>query len=560
MSVRNISAFFNGFYPTKILPKTLYTNKPEEIISNNHSNQQVDIPNEILSKAVLCKQSDDKLRFWSSKTQNWLTFLDEKQLDYYLKGDENVDIWEIEDKREQNSKIIYKYHNGWDEEETFTCLDKLYQEISSGMEHGVFCIHDINNDQKQFVQQKQGWFQYGFEEVSFEKATDSLISRKTAKDRLKKCYVAGLATLAVSPALTGIGTTLSKTLQNLTTSNSALSSSNFYFSSPSFQHYLHKTITVFSVALMTSGMKPQGLSLSKVLPVVMVALPWFEYAEAQTFCPKALGSFWIGNVDTSMVVSEGFLYVAASSTANPNFWIFDLKKNATNPPSVGSFYNPVGFHSLAVSGRNAYIHQGPGAVLVLDAMNLCVSSSSVSSSISSSSSSTSTSSISSSSSSTSISSSSTSTTTSGISSSSTSSTITSVASKSFSETLLPSRQQTLQTVVDITNGRESNSSGIGVALGIGIASGLFVGIISGGTAMLWILKKQQNRTSQLSEEFRPKDFFLEETSRLSTSESLYGSSSSVAKPPEEEAYQRTPDGVHPLSGGEYRRTPDVVHP
>ncbi|KKL78467.1 hypothetical protein LCGC14_2024560 [marine sediment metagenome] len=485
-------------------------------------------------------------------------------MDNYLKGDENVDIWEIEDKREQNPKVIYKYHNGWDEEDTFTCIDNLYHEISSGTEQGVFCIHDINNDQKKFVQQKQGWFQYGFEEVSFEKAAESLISRKAAKDQLKKCYVVGLSALAVSPAVIGIGTTLSKTLQNLTISNSGLSSSNFDFSSPSFQHYLHKTITVFSAALMTSGMKTQGLSLSKVLPVVMVALSGSEYAKAQTFCPIAAGSFWIGNVQTRMVASDDFLYVAASSTSNPNFWIYDLKKNATNPPSVGSFYNDRSTFSLAVSRCNAYIHQGSGAVLVVDICNPCFSSTSLSSSSSSTSTSSISSSVSSSASSTStssVSSSSSSTSKSSISSSSTSSAISSVVSKSFSETFRSRGKQTLQTVVDITSGRESNSVGIGAALGIGIASGLFFGIISGGTAMLWILKKQQNRTSQASEGRGSKDFFLEENVRASPNagESVYGLSSSVTKP-SEEAYRRTPDVVHPVIGEEYQRTPDVVHP
>ncbi|NGX43779.1 MAG: hypothetical protein K940chlam7_02083, partial [Chlamydiae bacterium] len=108
-------------------------------LSKQTMQSQVEIPKEYLHRAVLDLQSNGDLRWMVLDRfgfKEYRIFKDETCLDQHLSKMEYFDIWEIEDKRGNTSKTIYKYY-AWEEWNTCNNLTSLYEEISSGTEHGI---------------------------------------------------------------------------------------------------------------------------------------------------------------------------------------------------------------------------------------------------------------------------------------------------------------------------------------------------------------------------------------------------------------------------------------
>src|SRR3989337_2263905 len=86
------------------------------LIQGDHQEPQaveepLDIPREIISKAVLDKQSNGDLRFMAIDRRGfpeYRIFANEKRLDHFLSQNSLVDIWEIEDRRQKDPRTTHK--------------------------------------------------------------------------------------------------------------------------------------------------------------------------------------------------------------------------------------------------------------------------------------------------------------------------------------------------------------------------------------------------------------------------------------------------------------------
>ena len=298
---------------------------------------------------------------------------------------------------------------------------------------------------------------------------------------------------------------------------------------------------------------------------------FFLGANAQAVCPKELNNFrFLSNFETSIAYCEDRLYAIAHGccpSPNPNFWIFDVK-NISDPKIIHSDYFTTSMRDIDCSQQNIFILDGDGAIRVLDRNNLCFTSSSTTSSTTSLSTSSSSSSISSTSSTSSLSTTSSSSPISSTSSTipfsssfiNTASTSNSINSVAFSKTF-PSLEASSQSGECIP--KCTSDAKIGLAVGLGIASGLFVGIILGGTALYAIIRKQQKNNKQ-----NENSFALSNSQFSSPSHDEYGLTPDSVHPSSQtghsEQYQKTPDSVHPSSqtdhSEQYQATPNFVHP
>ncbi|NGX42610.1 MAG: hypothetical protein K940chlam7_00890 [Chlamydiae bacterium] len=206
-----------------IIPRILTTlfsvlpYQPKEVASVQQPEVKLDVPIETLSKAILDKQSNGTLRLMIDRLEipECRIFNSEKSLDLYLSTNQNIDIWEIQDKREAFPRTIYKYHT-WDKIYTYINKEELYREISSGTEHGVFCINNLENKENTYIQKKRGWFAYGFEEISREQAMQTIIEKEASKDTWRKGYAIGMVALAAAPTVYGMRNSLAKGWKNWT--------------------------------------------------------------------------------------------------------------------------------------------------------------------------------------------------------------------------------------------------------------------------------------------------------------------------------------------------------
>ena len=353
--------FSNGVNP--FTPQVDY-HESTTAISHDKTTAGVGIPGETLSSAVLYKQSDGSLRWMTLNrfgSLEYRTFKNEELLNNHLSQNEMVDIWEIEDRRTGNSQTIYKCCDS-DTNLTFDSKEELYREIASTMDHGIFLIHDLKTNEERYIQQKRGWFQYGFEEVSLEQAQKTILTRETAREQRCKNYAIGIATLAAAPVLVGIVKTLSKSLQELTTVSLT--------SSYPLVHTLQKTTTIFSAALLTYGMSGisagPGKSLPKALPVVILGvLSWSKPAEAQ-LCPVLAGSYDTSGYAYGVAVSGSYAYVAYGDYG---LQIIDVN-NTTNPVRVGWYNTPGSASGVAVYDSYAYVADGRSGLQIIDVSNV----------------------------------------------------------------------------------------------------------------------------------------------------------------------------------------------
>ena len=373
-------------------------------ISCDTTATDVEIPRETLSRAVLDRRVDGVLRWMTFNrfgSQECRFFKNEELLDYFLGQNEMIDIWEIEDRRTNEPKTIYKCCDA-DDNLTFNNKEELYREIASTTDHGIFSIHDLEIDEERYIQQKRGWFQYGFEEVSLEHVQKTILTREAAREQLCKSYAIGITALGAAPVLVGIGETLSKILQELTTVSLT----------PSYPlvHTMQKTTTFISTALLTYGMSGINIgpskSLPKALPLAMFGiLSWPGLAGAQ-FCPVFEGSYdtlgegygvavsgsyayvcagglhiidvsnaanatlagWYDTPDiaSGVAISGSYAYVADSSSLQ----IIDVS-NVANPVRVGWYNTPGGAYGVAVSGSYAYVAcNNAGGLQIIDVSNV----------------------------------------------------------------------------------------------------------------------------------------------------------------------------------------------
>ena len=119
-------------------------------------------------------------------------FDNEKSLEQHLRKQKYFDIWEILDNRSKAPKIFYKYYawGGWN---TYDDLDLLYEEISSGTEHGVFQIYDCENHTSTYVQKEDGWLTRSFKYITSKEAQEKLTDRESKHATLNTDFHGGIA-------------------------------------------------------------------------------------------------------------------------------------------------------------------------------------------------------------------------------------------------------------------------------------------------------------------------------------------------------------------------------
>ena len=334
-------------------------------VSSHITAAKAKIPTLTLTAAVVDRQLDSALRWMTFNkfgAKEYQVFNSEERLDYYLSLIETVDIWEIEDRREREPKTIYKCCDA-DDYSTFSTVEEVYNEISTTTDHGVFCIHDLNTHEKRFIQQKKGWFQYGFEEVSLENAQKTILAKEEAREKRLKSYALGIAALASTSVMVSVGKTLSKSWAALTNVSAI----------PSYplERAMKKTSTIFATALLIYEMSGLGIrkghALSMALPVTMLeAFSWLGYAKAQPFCPKIVGSYNTTGYAQAVTVSGNYAYVADGPWG---LQIIDVS-NVTNPTFVGSYSTPGQASGVTISGNYAYVGDGYRGLQIIDVSNV----------------------------------------------------------------------------------------------------------------------------------------------------------------------------------------------
>ena len=186
-------------------------------LSKQTMQSQVEIPKEYLHRAVLDLQSNGDLRWMVLDRfgfKEYRIFKDETCLDQHLSKMEYFDIWEVEDKRGNTSKTIYKYY-AWEEWNTCNNLTSLYEEISSGTEHGIFQIYDCDNHTSTYVQKENGWLIRSFKHINRKEAKGKLIEKESKQATLNKIFGIGTALLASSTSIYGIGNSFAKAWANM---------------------------------------------------------------------------------------------------------------------------------------------------------------------------------------------------------------------------------------------------------------------------------------------------------------------------------------------------------
>ena len=322
----------------------------------------VEIPKEMLSRAVLDKQSNGTLRwmvFNQSGSPEFRTFKNEKCLDHYLSQNERVDIWEIEDRRAGQSKTLYKW---CDLDEILTCnrQDELYRELASTTDQGVFCIHDLDTNGERYICQQKGWFHTGFEEVTLVQAQEMLHLREKTQEKCRQTTALGLAALATLTGLIGVGRMMTRGWQELKTTMGL---------SPSpLAQTLDKTTTFLLPALLTYGVYSQSRNPGSLLPAVLLAfLMERGFATAQD-CPR-LASWYDApglGIVLGVAVSGTTAYVADFTSG---LQIIDVS-NASNPVRLGWYDTSCVANDVAVSGTIVYVADySAGGLQIIDVSN-----------------------------------------------------------------------------------------------------------------------------------------------------------------------------------------------
>ena len=323
--------------------------------------RDLEIPRETLSHAVVDKQSDGTLRWMTFNrfgANEYQVFKSEEHLDNYLSQNEMVDIWKIEDRREHEPKIIYNCCDV-DDSCTFSALEKLYKEIATRTDYGVFCIYDIDSDEEHYIQQKRGWFHNSFEEISFEKAQQTFFTREAAGEQRYKSYALAIAILATASAAAGIEKILSKSFKELTNASLA-----------PLEQTLQKTTTIFSAAFLTYRMgglgRKKGQIPAAVLPTALMGVfSWIRYAEAQLLCPQLIGfRYMFPYPAIAVAVSGNNAYVA-----DGRLQILDVS-NVVIPTLVGLYDTPGRASGVTVSGNYAYVADDASGLQIIDVSNV----------------------------------------------------------------------------------------------------------------------------------------------------------------------------------------------
>ncbi|NGX43178.1 MAG: hypothetical protein K940chlam7_01469 [Chlamydiae bacterium] len=371
MFIQKSLATFSHFYTSWIDGDQ----ETQTVVSHDNSDESVKIPIETLATAVLDNQSDGALRLMTLNrcgSSEVRIFADEERLNHYLSQDERVDIWEIEDRREQTPKILYKYEV-WDEENSFSTQEELYKEISYGTEHGVFCLQNHNTQEKRYIQQKKGWFQRGFEEVTAVQAQQTLTAREAGNLRRRRVYIIGIAALAAAPVMVDLGKTLTKSWETLRTTTEGLVPSYPLAS-------LQKTTTLVSGLLLAQGMhtisgRPGG---HLALPALLGGLASFGYAEAQSYA-NGVGSNKMKKIEalpyclTQIGSSSNFSGAREVALSGKYAFVVDYPtrvqiidvSNESNPVRVSWIDTPGGLASgVALQDNNAFtVHEGSGLLI-----------------------------------------------------------------------------------------------------------------------------------------------------------------------------------------------------
>ncbi|NGX43298.1 MAG: Serine/threonine-protein kinase StkP [Chlamydiae bacterium] len=336
----------------------------DRAVADNNASQQQEIPRETLSRAILDKQPDGALRwrvlnrFGSPECR---TFKSEECLDHYLSQNGRVDIWEIEDQRCSLSKTIYKWCDP-DETFTYTSKDELYRELASATDHRVFCIHDLNTREERYIRQQKGWLHTDFEEVALEKALETLLFREKTLEQRCQTTALGLAALATLAGMIGIGRTVKRGWQELTTTVSL---------SPNplakITQTLDKTATFVFPALVAYGMHSLSKSPGSLFPAAQLAILTERGFAAAQSCPQFAGWYNTPGAARDVAISGNYAYVADANTGG--LQIIDVS-NVTNPVRVGWYDTPGEARGVAVSGSYAYVADGNSGLQIIDVSNV----------------------------------------------------------------------------------------------------------------------------------------------------------------------------------------------
>ncbi|NGX43543.1 MAG: hypothetical protein K940chlam7_01841 [Chlamydiae bacterium] len=342
--------FTNGVTPCK--PQVDHQ-ESTAAVSSDTTVAGIEFPRETLYKAVLDRQADGTLRWMTLNkfgSPEYRIFEKEKHLDYFLSQNEMIDIWEIEDRRTNEPKTLYKCCDA-DDNFTFTRKDELYREIASLTDHGVFCVHDLDTRKERYIQQKRGWLAHGFEEVTLESAKKTILTRETASSLMHKITALAISVLTGASAAVCLGKILSRNTVSLIPHT--------------FTDTLQRTTHLATVTLLTYGMREISQSAAP-FAALLISLSWLKGAEAQPYCLTQIGSFSNFSEAREVVISGDYAFVVDNPV---KVQIIDVS-NVSNLVRVGWINTPGGSTSgVAVSGNYAYVAVHSSGLQIIDVSN-----------------------------------------------------------------------------------------------------------------------------------------------------------------------------------------------
>ncbi|NGX42507.1 MAG: hypothetical protein K940chlam7_00787 [Chlamydiae bacterium] len=339
-------------------------------LSKQTMQSQVEIPKEYLHRAVLDLQSNGDLRWMALDRfgfKEYRIFKDETCLDQHLSKMEYFDIWEVEDKRGNTPKTIYKYY-AWEGWNTYDNLALLYEEISSGTEHGIFQIYDCDNHTSTYVQKENGWLTRSFKHINRKEAKGKLIEKESKQVTLKKVFGIGTALLASSTSIYGIGNSFAKarTSMESTYENAPILQIDARWL-PEFNvpiqalNLLSATFAVYGISAITGQER-------HIVPGVLIAGMMFlsELVKGQSLCPQGVGNYDTPGGARDVVISGNYAYVA---DRHMGLQIFDVS-NVANPTLAGFYDTPGLAYVVVLSGNYAYVADHTGGLQIIDVNNV----------------------------------------------------------------------------------------------------------------------------------------------------------------------------------------------
>ncbi|NGX43125.1 MAG: hypothetical protein K940chlam7_01416 [Chlamydiae bacterium] len=331
-------------------------------------NQQISdrLPGCTLCKATLNKTKHGELSF-HSELEGTIIFSDEKTMDHWLADKASVDIWEIQDLREEKSNVFYKLQrtNAWGYD-TFETKEKLFDQLRE--DYGVLWkLKDLENQQTTYIRFKAGLSGSHYTHV-YHDNLNSVVnnlelrgphlpqSTASASDRASLGLGKSIAACVLGGLLISAGRSWGS---NQNSVSDAIATMKGTLGPATF-----KTAFVFQMSMIAAVSRQQGGTLPGALLAGMILLP--DPVKGQSLCPQRVGSYDTPGDARDVAVSGNYAYVADRDSG---LQIIDVS-NVANPTLAGSYNTPDRARGVAVSGNYAYVADASSGLQIIDVSNV----------------------------------------------------------------------------------------------------------------------------------------------------------------------------------------------